>query len=363
MLDRTLKKLGLNALYLSGAHRWLAGIGGAAGAVLMFHHVRPTVPGAFAPNAHLEVTPAFLRTAVRLVRQKGMDIVDLDEAKRRLAEGDGRRFCVITFDDGYRDNLLYAYPVLKAEKAPFTIFVATGLVDRTADLWWRVVETVIAGQDSIAVDIDGPVTLATRSASQKARAFDRLTDWLFEIDEDRQRAFVKDLAARYGVDPGAMVDQEVMNWDDLRQIAADPLVTIGAHTVDHYLLAKLPLARARAEVENGVRALATGLGKVPRHFAYPYGFEEAAGEREFRLLAELGFETAVTTRPGILTQGHSASTTAWPRISVNGHFQSKRYLEVFLSGVAHLIYERASALRPAQPKAKRGPVAASASTR
>jgi peptidoglycan/xylan/chitin deacetylase (PgdA/CDA1 family) len=158
-----------------------------------------------------------------------------------------------------------------------------------------------------------------------------------------------------------MVDAEIMSWDELRRIAADPLVTIGAHTIGHHFLAKLPLARARAEVEGGARALEVALGRKPRHFAYPYGFESAAGEREFRLLADVGFATAVTTRPGVLTAGHASATTAWPRISVNGHFQSRRYLEVFLSGVAYALYERTRGLRPASPKP--GPVAASASTR
>jgi peptidoglycan/xylan/chitin deacetylase (PgdA/CDA1 family) len=363
VFDLNLKKLGLNAIYFSGAHRWLAGIGAGAGAVLMFHHVRPGNRGAFVPNAHLEVTPEFLGTAVRLVREKGMDIVDLDEARRRLVERDLRPFCVITFDDGYRDNLVHAYPVLKAENAPFTIFVASGLVERTADLWWRVVEKVIAGEDAIDVEIDGvPTHLVTRTVAQKYQVYDRLVDWLMEeVDEDRQRAFVKDLAARYGVDTKAMVDAEIMSWDELRRIAADPLVTIGAHTIGHHFLAKLPLARARAEVEGGARALEVALGRKPRHFAYPYGFETAAGEREFRLLADVGFATAVTTRPGVLTAGHASATTAWPRISVNGHFQSRRYLEVFLSGVAYALYERTSGLRPASPKP--GPVAASASTR
>jgi peptidoglycan/xylan/chitin deacetylase (PgdA/CDA1 family) len=359
--NQNLKKLGLSAIYLSGAHRWLAQLGAGAGAVLMFHHVRPESQGNFRPNAHLEVTPEFLRTAIRLVREKGLDIVDLDEARRRLVEHDERPFCAITFDDGYRDNLVHAYPVLKAEGAPFTIFVATGLIDRTADLWWRVVEKVVAKQESIAVEMDGSLSyLATRSLGQKAQVAHRLIDWLMEIDEDRQRAFVKDLAWRYGVDTRAMVDEEIMTWDELRQIAADPLVTIGAHTVGHYALAKLPLSRARSEVEGGARVLEAALGRRPHHFAYPYGFEEAAGQREFRLLSDLGFHTAVTTRPGLLTNSHASATTAWPRISMNGHFQSRRYLEVFLSGVAYALYERARRL--VSPPVKPGPAAASAST-
>lgn len=331
------RKAVLNSLALTGAHRWFGRRAAGCGAVLMFHHVRPDRPAAFAPNAHLEVTPAFLEFVVRRVRQLGFEIVDLDEARRRLAERDSRRFVALTFDDGYRDNLTEAYPVLKRLDAPFTVYVATGLIDRTAPLWWSVLETVIARQESVALGTDGAVTyFASRTTREKRRAFAEIQRWLVRIDEDRQREAVKDLGWRYGVDATAIAEAEMMSWDELRSLASDPLVTIGAHTVGHYALAKLPAARARAEVRDGARVLEAVTGRAPQHFAYPYGYASAAGPREFALLAELGFATAVTTRPGVLKPAAAGHCTAWPRISINGHYQSQRYLDALLSGVPFL---------------------------
>jgi peptidoglycan/xylan/chitin deacetylase (PgdA/CDA1 family) len=76
------------------------------------------------------------------------------------------------------------------------------------------------------------------------------------------------------------------------------------------------------------------LGKRPQHLAYPVGDSTSAGPREFRIAAELGFKTAVTTRPGVLFKAHRDHLTALPRISVNGDFQQQRYLEVLMSGAA-----------------------------
>ena len=88
-----------------------------------------------------------------------------------------------------------------------------------------------------------------------------------------------------------------MNWDELATLAADPLVTIGAHTVNHVMLAKVPEKSARSEMEMGRSVIAASLGKRPDHLSYPVGDPSAAGPREFRIAAELGFKTAVTTPP------------------------------------------------------------------
>jgi peptidoglycan/xylan/chitin deacetylase (PgdA/CDA1 family) len=74
------------------------------------------------------------------------------------------------------------------------------------------------------------------------------------------------------------------------------------------------------------------LGIEVRDFAYPVGDRASAGPREFELARELGFVTAVTTRPGMLFPDHARRLTALPRVSVNGCWQRAEALEVLLSG-------------------------------
>ena len=126
-----------------------------------------------------------------------------------------------------------------------------------------------------------------------------------------------------------------MDWQEIVDLAADPLVTIGAHTVNHKMLKKMAdEAAVRAEMEMSRAVLEAALGKRPEHLAYPVGDPTSAGPREFRIAAELGFKTAVTTRPGVLFKAHRDHLTALPRISVNGDFQQQRYLKVLMSGAA-----------------------------
>lgn len=123
-----------------------------------------------------------------------------------------------------------------------------------------------------------------------------------------------------------------MSWPELRELAADPLVTIGAHTLNHFALAKLPAAEARMEITESVKRIEAELGRPCRHFSYPYGDETSAGAREFEIAAELGLATAVTTRKGLIQPQHKDAMTALPRLSLNGDYQELHYLRVMLTG-------------------------------
>ena len=116
-LKKTIIRTGLETLYFSGAHLAMRPFVGGVGAILTLHHVRPPRPDRFQPNRLLEVTPDFLEGVMRYLRRAKIALVSLDEMHRRLLEGDFRqRFVCITIDDGYRDTLQWAYPILKQHR-------------------------------------------------------------------------------------------------------------------------------------------------------------------------------------------------------------------------------------------------------
>ena len=131
-----------------------------------------------------------------------------------------------------------------------------------------------------------------------------------------------------------------MTWGELQELARDPLVTIGAHTVNHVRLTKVPDTVARSEMRMSAAVIEAALGKKPEHLSYPVGDATSAGPREFAIARELGFKSAVTTRPGVLFPEHCEHLTALPRISLNGEYQQLRYVEVLRSGAATAIWNR-----------------------
>ena len=336
-LRQTIIRGGLESLYFSGAHVALKPFVAGVGAILTMHHVRPPRRDRFQPNRLLEITPRFLTKVVRYLRRAKLDLVSLDEMYRRLTDGDfSRRFVCLTFDDGYRDTLKWAYPILKEAEVPFAVYVPTSFPDRIGELWWLVLEAVIARNDHISLQINGRNrTFDCSNAAAKRALYDEVYWWMRRLPtEDEMRAVMHNLAACYQVDIAAFCNELCMDWPELAELAADPLVTIGAHTVHHPMLAKLPQKAVRSEMDLSRSIIEAGLGVRPEHLSYPVGDRMSAGPREFEIAAELGFKTAVTTRPGVLFAGHRGHLTALPRISLNGEYQRLRYVRVLLSGSA-----------------------------
>ncbi|MCC6779742.1 MAG: polysaccharide deacetylase family protein, partial [Hyphomicrobiales bacterium] len=264
-----------------------------------------------------------------------------DEMRRRLTEGHfDRRFVCMTLDDGYRDTLQYAYPILARHDAPFAIYIPTSFPDRLGELWWLALEAVVARNARIRITVEGKEeSHACASLAEKRHVYEQLYGWLRSLKtEGELRAVVRDLASRYRVDIAAFCDDLCMGWDEVNRLAGDPLVTIGAHTVNHVMLAKVPEKTARSEMEMSRAVIEAALGARPEHLSYPVGDSTSAGTREFRIAAELGFKTAVTTRPGVLFPEHRDHLLALPRISLNGEHQQMRYARVLLSGAATAVW-------------------------
>ena len=301
---------GLTALSVSGIGNLLRPWTQGLGAILMFHRVRPHHAASFDPHRALEIEPAFLDAVIGELRREGWDILSMDEVGERLRTPAKRPFAVLTFDDGYRDNVEHALPILRRHGAPFTIFVTAGFASGEAPLWW--------------LDLAESV----RNDSDPAKSYAQLhRDWRDKPDLLQRIAARSDQTATL-----PRTRANCLGWDELAELAADPLCTIGAHTVTHPVLATLTEEEARAEVVQSRSAIQAKLGKQVRHFAYPVGARCDAGPREFRLAREAGFETAVTTRPGMLFQPHADHMQALPRLPVDGRHQSMGAIRALLSG-------------------------------
>ena len=330
-------RAGLGALYFSGAHHLLRPLLSGVGAIFMLHHVRPAREAAFQPNRHLEVTPEFLRETLCHLRSRDIDVVSMDELHERLVQGRfERRFAAFTFDDGYRDNLEFALPVMREFDAPLTVYVASDFAEGTGRLWWAALEAVIAKAEQIDVTIGhSALRLDATTPAAKQAAYDRLHDWLRALpgEHDLKRE-IEALCTAYGVDMAALCRSLCLSWTELNSFAADPLVTVGAHSVSHCNLAKLAEDVAAQELAMSRARIEQALQRPVLHLAYPYGDREAAGTREFGLAATAGFKTAVTTRPGMLFAENAGQMTALPRVSLNGNYQDARILPVLTSGAA-----------------------------
>lgn len=305
------------------------------GVIFALHRVLPETPPDFSPNAILQITPQFLKTAITQTRNAGFDIVDLDEAMRRVGSDKSEKpFVVFTFDDAYRDNLVYALPILRALKCPFTLYVPTAFADGVGQVWWLALEDIISRSETLALQSGDELEyIQCKSLNEKCKVYDDLYCRMRRMPEDDRVSLLKDMAWRAGLDLEKHCRDLIMTWPEIQQFAAEPLCTIGAHTVHHYELSKLSPERARSEIGECLRVLEIQLGSAPKHFSYPIGSRVAAGAREYNIVSDFGFRTATTTIPGGLYERHKQKNSSLPRVSLNGYFQESRFMSVFLSGL------------------------------
>lgn len=326
----------------SGLHLLARAATRGRGVILTFHRVRPwreAIPG-YAPNRLLEITPEFLDLALGVVEGQGFELVSLDEARRRVADPRSAPFAALTFDDGYRD-MHVALPVLERRRAPFTVFCAIGFVEGHARLWWAELEEAIRRLEAVEVPVAGQrLSLAARTPEEKTAAYERIYWLLRARPETELLDAIGDLARRAGVASERLADDLFMDWSEVEALSRHPLATIGAHGLTHRRLAHLSAAEARTEMAGSKAKLEARLGVKVGHFAYPVGDATSAGQREFELARAIGFETAVTTRPGMLFSAHAGRLSALPRVSINGRWQEAGALEILLTGAPFWLWNR-----------------------
>lgn len=296
---------------LSGLYRLASRKYGGAGVIFTLHRVAEDGYPILYPG--YMVHAGVLDSALRATRRAGWEIIGLDEMAGRLERGDsGGRFACFTIDDGYLDNLRVALPVFRAHRAPFAVYVCTGLLDRSVFYWWGGLDELVRANERIEYTRPGESStrvLPARTWEEKQRAYDTLDELCHTSGPDVAR----DLFGRYGIDDRAAIDRDALTVAQARELAADPLVTIGAHTMTHPRLSHLSDADARRELHEGKRLLEESLGVEVRHLAYPFGGPDACGLREVEFAREAGYRTAVTTRVGNIFPDHRHHLHCLPR--------------------------------------------------
>lgn len=255
--------------------------------------------------------------AARFVRQldalAGFDVVPLAAGLAALRAGRLPRTSVaITFDDGYREQLEVAAPLLEARGYPSTVFVSSGFVGGP-NMWhdrllWALREGRVGARlDGVGLPEAVPAALEARR-QLAARCIAAVKSLPMAA---RERAVANvETVCEAPTAPRLMLDVA-----ELRALAARPGVEIGAHTRLHPILAACELDEARAEIVDSRADLAQWLGEEVRLFAYPNGHEgRDFSSREVGLVREAGFSHAVTSDWGVVTS--DSDPLRLPRVSL-----------------------------------------------
>ena len=305
--------------------RWIKGKPVSEALILVYHRVvaLPLDPQLLSVTAehfaeHLEVLHRYYRP-IRL-----LELVDTQGSVKPS------RAVVITFDDGYADNLYNAKPLLERYDVPATVFVSTGYVGGKREFWWDELERLLLKPgtlpETLNLSVNGKRSEWTigEGAFYAVSECERHRDWNVELKRDpssrhtlyrtlcrllrplpeAERQQVLDaLFAWAGAETRIRPTHRVLSSKEVVQLAKEGLVEVGSHSVTHPVLSALATELQRAEIVQSKAYLEEILDHPVTSFAYPYGSKSDYTEATVGLLQEAKYDCACANfaeqvRPG-----------------------------------------------------------------
>jgi len=276
-----------------------------------------------------------------LIRQLGFlvenfTIVDAKTAIERVENREGfedkRPLLVITFDDGYAGNYGVLLPVIKRMNIPVTVFVATGAVQDKTMYWYDRLSCALNKRGPIELDLTrfnlGVYKINYCRGARNWREIGWLTQRLKEIAPGPRGKILEQILKDVGAKDGEhRLDLRSLTVEELKSLASESLVTIGAHSHCHNILTQLAYEDIRASIARSKTLLEGWTGMDIDLFSYPNG---NYNEDIIEIVRGLGFRCAFTTEDR--SWSSSENLFAVPRIGI-GRYDTFDYFKIRVSGL------------------------------
>lgn len=250
---------------------------------------------------------------------------------------------VITFDDGYEDNLVNALPILEKYEIPATIFVTTGLVGSDRELWHdEIVNLIFMGRYYpdffITKSTVCSFSCSTRTIDERVKLYYLLRNMLLRISNAERELILDDLREWAGPGQNHRTTHRMLSLEQLRKLSNSNYITIGAHTINHPSLGLLEKEEQWKEIAESKKMLEEWINQKISLFSYPFGNQIAYTNETIAICKTAGFTRAMTTKPGII-KNNQYSEYEIPRVVVqthnlnqfkallNGYFNEKHVLQ------------------------------------
>ena len=236
---------------------------------------------------------------MRLLSRLRINVMSLWVAADQLAKGQLQGNCVaITFDDGYRNNITKALPILEQYGYPATIFLVSDLVGKKTALWPNRVIAAISETTCEMIQFREH-TFDLSATEKKCWASRKLQELVKQESGENPGLAVEEIetACKTTIDPDFDVNHPfaVLDQAEIREVAGKGLIEFGGHSTSHPILSKLPDSRIEHEVGGSVRSIEAITGQACRTYAYPNGALADFDERSVESLKSTNVEYAVST--------------------------------------------------------------------
>jgi len=232
------------------------------------------------------------------------DAVEILNGTRAL----DRHYCVLTFDDGLRNNLTHALPVLRRHKAPGIFYLVTNQIELNEPFWFDRLDFAIQSSAGLVKEVEvfgekvelncsnqtemkNTFLRIKNMAYRTGHSYDEVHNQLLKVIGELESHSGMSLLDIYSDDPWS----KVVDWQDVEAATADPYVTFGSHTVNHSLLGMLGEEEITYQLEHSKAQIEQHTNKNCVHFCYPNG---DIHPKSGALLERAGYVSAVSTVRG-----------------------------------------------------------------
>ena len=269
------------------------------GEIWCLHRVVPNRSWAL-PNRELEITPDYLDQLIVSYKDAGYNFVCIDSLVGRLNKMRWpwqKKLVNISFDDGFRDIYEYAYPIFKKYDIPFTIYLTSSFPEGKADIWWIQLEQLIANNTTLLVQGE---ECRCETAEEKNQLFNDLMQRIYHNSDTPSKVFAQ-WFADYQME--ADMANIALAWDELAEMLASGLLTVGSHTQSHPMLPKISAEDTRKELLESKNIIEQHLSVPVNHFSYPHSAYNMEIANELRLI---GYKSATLGYGGVIRKGMEA---------------------------------------------------------
>lgn len=231
---------------------------------------------------------------------------------------------VLTFDDGYYDNYTHAFNIACELQIPITIFLIPGYIENGQLFWWLEGENLVNHAHTSEVNVEGKIYHINQKEERTSlvRAIEERV--LLAVSVSEREEFLYSMRKALAVRSPLTCGQQLalpFSWVEVQEMAKSGLVSFGAHTMHHPVLAYLANpAELQFEVEQCRTILEQQLGHPVRTFAYPLGKPEHIGDRTLEAAHQACYKWAVTTLPGLNTSLSDPLLLRRRNVGVNQHW-------------------------------------------
>jgi peptidoglycan/xylan/chitin deacetylase (PgdA/CDA1 family) len=229
--------------------------------------------------------------------KKTNKIIPLNKLAERIREGKTleEKIAVVTLDDGYKDNYLYAFPILKKYNIPATIFLVTGHINTGNLFWFDKVRYLICNTKLKRFKLEGLGDFSLYSMKDRLKSYFIITEKLKKISDEKKNDLLEKLVNIFNIDIPYDLGRDVnLSWEEVKEMSESG-VEFGAHTVTHPILTRIPLDKARFEILHSRKDLEKRLNQNTYTFCYPNGSIEDFNNEIIEIVKNSGYSCAVTT--------------------------------------------------------------------